>query len=117
MGDNEHQQELSRMARKRGWIHAAVVALVVITLAPLLFAFIQTFVCKVILWPGQSPAFVGVIIGFAIVVMAAVTICCILLLRMREYPPDEDHPAPSLIAGVVVLAIGALVVAVSVLRG
>jgi predicted neutral ceramidase superfamily lipid hydrolase len=115
MSDKE-EAELERMKRKRLWIHRTVGVLVAITLAPLLCAFMRGLLWENIPWIRGDVRQAGLLVGFVIVVMAAVTLCCILLLRIREYPPEEEHSSPSLIPGVVILAIGALVVLVSVVQ-
>src|SRR3954464_5813330 len=49
-------------------------------------------------------------VGFGIVAMGAVVACCILLLRLRKYLPDDERTPPSLVPAVIIMAIGAMLV-------
>jgi hypothetical protein len=96
---------------RNGVISAAIVILAGVTLAPILLVFWKWLLGMGVPWDGAEQATSRV--GFGIVVMGAVVACCILLLRLRTFPPDQERPAPSLVPGVVIMAIGAMVVSMA----
>jgi hypothetical protein len=98
-------------ATGNGKINAGIVFLAAVTLAPILVAFWKWLLWKDVPWSTAEQAASQV--GFGIVVMGAVVACCILLLRLRTFPADQERPAPSLVPAVVVMAIGAMVVSMA----
>jgi hypothetical protein len=95
--------------RIKNWlIYLGIFVLVALTLVPLLGRFWSWLKDGLVPWDNAVQAASRV--GFGIVAMGAVVACCILLLRLRWFPPDQERPAPSLVPAVVMIAIGATVV-------
>jgi hypothetical protein len=100
--------------RAKNWaVYAAIFGLVAATILPMLQWFRQWLNGGAVPWHDASEAAPRV--GFAVVVMGAVVACCILLLRLRTFPADQDRPPPSLVPAVVLVAIGSMVVSTAML--